>query len=297
MSEADQHLLQLIRAGDHDGWSQFVARFQGRLIAYATRQVGQTATAEDLVQETFVAFLKYINDYREECELESFLFQILRRRIVDHYRRQGRNKEVPACSFNASESPEIVQDPLQHAVAQDMHASWYARRSEARDGNERNLAAAVRALAAKLRAGEKFRDLKIAEGLFYAGRRNRELAEVLGTSENEISQVKYRLVKRLAQLVKDAGGTAADGCFSDESSSHMLTSVWESQRPSCPKRTTLGKFVLGILPADWDEFVDFHVNTLGCTFCSANLVELNSPSEADSANERLFSSTVGFLKT
>ncbi len=297
MSEADQHLLQLIRAGDHDGWSQFVARFQRRLIAYATRQVGQIATAEDLVQETFVAFLKGMTDFREECELESFLFQILRRRIIDHYRRQGRNKGVPACSFNAATSTEFAADPLQQAVAQDMHASWYARRNEARDNNQQNLAAAVRALTAKLHAGEKFRDLKIAEGLFYAGRRNRELAEVLGTSENEISQVKHRLVKRLSQLVNDAGGAAAEDFFNDESSSHLLTAVWESQRPSCPKRTTLGKFTLGILPSDWDEFVDFHVNILGCTFCNANLAELQSPTETNSVNERLFSSTVGVLQS
>ena len=297
MSEADQHLLQLIRAGDHDGWSQFVARFQRRLTAFATRHVGQIATAEDLVQETFVAFLKGMTDYREECELESFLFQILRRRIVDHFRRQGRNKEVPACSFSASTSTEFAADPLQQAVSQDMHASWYARRDEARDNTRRNLAAAVRVFAAKLHAGERFRDLKIAEGLFYAGRRNRELAEVLGTSENEISQVKHRLVKRLNQLVNEAGGAAGDEIFADESSSHLLTAVWESQRPSCPKRTTLGKFILEILPPGWDEFVDFHVNILGCTFCNANLAELQSPTETNSVNDRLFSSTVGFLKS
>ena len=297
MSEADQHLLQLIRAGDHDGWSQFVARFQRRLIAFATRQVGQVATAEDLVQETFIAFLKGMADYRSECDLESFLFQILRRRTVDHYRRQGRNKEIPACTFNGLGAADSAPDPLQQAVAQDMHASWYARRSEARDSDEQILAAAVREFASRLHVGEKFRDLKIAEGLFYAGRRNRELAQVLGTSENEISQVKLRLVKRLSQLVKAAGGSTKGEDPESEAFGHLLTSVWESQRPSCPKRTTLGKSVLGILPPEWEDFVEFHVNTLGCTFCIANLVELSSTGETKSANERLFTSTVGFLKT
>ena len=295
MSEADQHLLQLIRAGDQDGWSHFVARFQRRLIAFATRQVGQIATAEDLVQETFVAFLKAMPEYREECELESFLFQILRRRIVDHYRRQGRNKEVPACSFSAAMSLEF-EEAVPQTAAQDMHASWYARRNEDRDRNQKALATAIRLFASKLQTGEKFRDLKIAEGLFYAGRRNRELAEVMGTSENEISLVKHRLVKRLSQLVREAGGHASAESL-DSLSGSLLTSVWESQRPSCPKRTTLGKFTLGILPPEWEDFVDFHVNILGCSFCNANLAELETPSEADSVNDRLFSSTVGFLKS
>ena len=94
-------------------------------------------------------------DYRWECELESFLFPNSCCRIVDHYRRQGRNKEVPACGFNASASADSAPDRLQQAVAQDMHASWYARYNEARDSNEQGLAAAVREFAARLHAGEK----------------------------------------------------------------------------------------------------------------------------------------------
>ena len=95
MNEADEHLLSLIRQGDQEGWRQFVSRFQGRLIAFAERQVGQTASAEDLVQETFVGFLGSLAEYQSKCELESFLFQILRRRIIDHYRRQGKTREIP----------------------------------------------------------------------------------------------------------------------------------------------------------------------------------------------------------
>jgi len=293
MNEADQHLLQLIRSGDHDGWNQFIARFQRRLIAFATRQVDQAATAEDIVQETFVGFLKALSNYREDCELESFLFQILRRRIVDHYRRQGKNKEIPACSFNASTSTEATDDPLQQAVAPEMHASWYARRNESRDMNERSLSTAVRQLTARLQANEKFRDLKVAEGLFYAGCRNQELAEVLQVPEAEIRVVKHRLLKRLAELVQESGSS-----IDAESCSDLLTSVWETQRPGCPKRTTLGKFTLGILPPEWDDFTHFHVNVLGCTFCNANLAELDSTSDSNDSqatNDRLFSSTVGFI--
>ncbi len=298
MNEADQHLLQLTRSGDQDGWNQFITRFQRRLIAFATQQVDQFATAEDLVQDTFVGFLKAISDYREDCDLESFLFQILRRRIVDHYRRQGKNREIPACSFRSSQSTEVAENPLQQAVAPDMHASWYARRNEDRDIDEHLLSTAVHQLTTKLQAGEKFRDLKIAEGLFYAGCRNQQLAELLELPESEIRLVKHRLLKRLAQSIKDADRSAEVEGFTDEPFGGVLTSVWESQRPSCPKRTTLGKFTLGLLPPNWDTFVDFHVNTLGCTFCTANLAELDSAttqSYEKNTQDRLFTSTVGFL--
>ena len=297
MSEADQHLLELIRAGDHDGWNQFVGRFQRRLMGFARQQVGQETTAEDLVQETFVAFLKALDTYRQDCELESFLFQILRRRIVDYYRAQGRNREVPVCSFYGA-TADAADDPLQTAVTSHMQPSWYARRSETQESIQQALAGAVAQLASWLHSGRRFRDLKIAEGLFYAGIRNRDLATAMNVAENEVNLVKHRLVKRLKHSIAESDFRLDDSEPNDEWFRHLLITTWETQRPSCPKRSTLGKYTLGILPPDWDDFVHFHVKILGCTFCNANLDELSAAGvseETDSANERIFQSTVGFL--
>ncbi|MEZ6129269.1 MAG: RNA polymerase sigma factor [Planctomycetaceae bacterium] len=298
MNEADQHLLTLIQSGDHDGWIQFVARYQKRLMAFALRQVDQAATAEDVVQETFVGFLNAMASFRQQCELESFLFQILRRRIVDHYRRQGRSCEVSACALQPS-ATDPMDEALRQPAAQDMHASWYVRRDEANEADRQTLSTAIHRLADKLQSAEKLRDLKIAEGLFYAGLRNQELATALNCSESEISLVKHRLLKRLTQLVRDGSAEPPNSDCAAESPSDLLTSVWEDQRPTCPKRSTLGKFILGLLPADWHDFVDFHVNILACRFCEANLEELRTPEESlddKTRNDRLFHSTVGFLK-
>ena len=38
-------------------WSDFVSRYQGRLLRFARAKLPQRADAEDVVQETFVAFL------------------------------------------------------------------------------------------------------------------------------------------------------------------------------------------------------------------------------------------------
>ncbi len=291
MSEADRLLLTLIREGDQDGWCQFVARFQSRLVAYATRQVDQMATAEDLVQETFIGFLQSNQDYREQCELESFLFQILRRRIADHFRRIGQHREIPCCDFQSAETSS-------HA-SQDLTASTYARRSEQQHHDEAALATAVEQLANDLREAEKLRDLKIAEGLFYAQLRSVQIASLLNVSENEIAVVKRRLLERLARSVRSSISNLSAAPEEVLIASDMLTSVWETMRPSCSKRTTLGKYTLRILPCEWEDFVRFHVETLGCTFCNANLVDLSVTSESTakpSQHLRLFHSTIGFLK-
>ena len=64
-----------------------------------------------------------------------------------------------------------------------------------------------------------------------------------------------------------------------------LHQTWEDLRPSCPKRTTLGKFTLEILPPEWTDFVEFHVQELGCDYCRANLLELSEEMDANE-NER-----------
>ena len=290
MNEADEHLLTLVRAGDQEGWRQFVSRFQGRLLAFAEHQIRGQGSAEDLVQETFIGFLSALPRYQADCELESFLFQILRRRIVDHYRRQGKTREIPACQF----AGDATSDPLELTPDPGEDASQRLGSSEQQAAVTGALASALRSLADRLQSGQRFRDLKLAEGLFYAGRKNRELAQAIGVSENDVAVLKRRLIARLADDVRAVLGEA----HGSELSGDLLTEVWENQRPSCPKRSTLGKFSLGILPPDWEDYVSFHVSVLGCTFCNANLseLELQASNAASSREERLFQSTIGFFR-
>lgn len=294
MNEVDEHLLQLIDAGDQEGWRMFVDRFQRRLLAFASKRVDPAATAEDLVQETFLAFLSSRGNYRGDGELESYLFRILRRRIIDHYRRNGVMREFPVCDFLGTDAGFTFEA----ASASEPSASWYVRSTEQDEQAFVALSGAVNRLANFLQSGEKFVELKIAEGLFFARRRNQELATALGVSQNTVAVTKRRLIERLREDLQ-TGLESQEHSFDDETqATDLLSKVWESERPSCPKRTTLGKFTLGILPAKWNEYVKFHVETLRCSFCNANLDELNSnaaKSHDAESRERLFQSTIGFF--
>jgi len=183
-------------------------------------------------------------------------------------------------------------------ASNQLSASGYARNHEQYEEDKLSLAAAIEKLANELQKAEKFRDLKIAEGLFYAQLRSLELAKVLKISENEVAVVKRRMIERLAKSIQSMTKSSSDESMPDLIAANLLTIVWESMRPSYPKRTTLGKYTLKILPLDWDEFVRFHVDTLGCTFCNANLAELQTKYQAPevtSQHERFFNSTIGFL--
>src|SRR5439155_12770467 len=83
MSEADRYLLERIRQADGAAWSQLVGKFQGRLLAFARAQRVREADAEDYVQDTFLRFLRGLDSYRGDASLETYLFLLLRRRIID----------------------------------------------------------------------------------------------------------------------------------------------------------------------------------------------------------------------
>ncbi len=290
-------LIDAIRVGDAQAWSQLVAEYHGRLLAFARSQLGQESDAEDVVQETFVGLLKSLHSFRGEASLETWLFQILRRRVADQYRRVGARREVTLVPRGDSGTAVELSDLDRSA---DQSPSWYARREEQRAADLRTLSAAVSAVTGRLKSQQKFRDLIVFDLLFFAGRRNFEIAELVELEETAVAVLKHRFLRRVADDVSAATGDDAETSLGSAPSDELLTRVWEAARPTCPKRSTLGKFVLGTLAEEWDRYVAFHTSELGCGFCSANLNDLTSElnsaeASTESARHRILESTVGFL--
>ena len=71
-------------------------RYQGRLVAFARSRRLSDADAEDLVQETFVHFLRGLPAFRAQASVETYLFVILRRRVVEYFR----GRRLSACSLS-----------------------------------------------------------------------------------------------------------------------------------------------------------------------------------------------------
>ena len=285
-SDADRYLLERIRQSDGEAWSQLVGKFQGRLLAFARAQRVREADAEDYVQDTFLRFLRGLDAYRAEASLETYLFLLLRRRIIDAVR----GPRVHACAAGEGEDGAGGAD---QRASDDPSASWYVRRDEAREQERAALAKAMIALVESLREELNFRDLQLVEMLFYAQMRNEAIAGITGLDNKYIGLLKHRWIKQLrsqvAKVVKEAG---------EEGEDSLLSEIWEEYRPSCPKRTTLGGYLLGTLDEPWTQYIKFHVETLGCRFCTANLDDLRRETQGaqDAFRERVLQSTVGFFR-
>lgn len=105
--------------------------------------------------------------------------------------------------------------------------------------------------------------------------------------ENELRR-SNDLRHRLAQLIQQR-----------ENSVHSVGEIWRRGRLSCPSRSQLGSYLLGALERDAEDYVDFHVKTVGCRYCEANLADLeqsrDSADETEQRRRRFYQTSAGKL--
>jgi hypothetical protein len=80
---------------------------------------------------------------------------------------------------------------------------------------------------------------------------------------------------------------------------HTVGEIWRRRRLSCLSRSQLGGYVLGTASDSLADYVEFHLRTIGCRFCEANLQDLRDSSRTSSESARrrrkYFESSAGNL--
>lgn len=288
----DKDLLTGIRQGDSEAWSYIIDHYQGRLLRYARARLYRTSDAEDLVQETFLSFIKGFQGFRAECSIETYLYLLLRHEIVNRSRTRWAQSVCLLQDMTAT-----PHDSQSDAVARirDSKASvtQHVQQREDRQQQSQALTQALRTLVKRLRQKLNFQNLMIVDLVFFAGLSSKESARLLGINVGRIRVVKHRSLRHLQRDLL-ATYPKQDGAF--HCSDDLIRAVWTSQRLSCPKRSTLGTFLLQELDPGWYEYVDFHLTTLGCHFCRASFKDLqHQQDEQQDFRQRILASTIGFL--
>ncbi|MDT8347150.1 MAG: sigma-70 family RNA polymerase sigma factor, partial [Flavobacteriaceae bacterium] len=84
----------------------WVERYADFLFNYTITRVNDAVLAEDLIQETFIAGIKSMKNFKGEAAERTWLVSILKRKIIDHYRFSNSKKgkaEVKMSYLNPSE--------------------------------------------------------------------------------------------------------------------------------------------------------------------------------------------------
>jgi RNA polymerase sigma-70 factor (ECF subfamily) len=87
---ADELLMQRMAGGDRHALDAFYSRYGGLAIALAHRMIGERDSAQDVVQEAFVALWRRAADFdAARCAPRTWLIAIVRNRCIDELRRRA----------------------------------------------------------------------------------------------------------------------------------------------------------------------------------------------------------------
>ena len=290
-SEADIFLIEAVQQGDQSAWRQIIERYQGRLVNFARRMLAQRSDAEDIVQETFLGLLRSLPNYDKARSLETYLFAILRHKLHDYFRKL----------------PKGQRESLDHLGLDDAPSAWLTTETpsgllankENIESQRRALTEALRTYVEQCRGQQRFQELIVVEMLVVLGLRNKDVAEDLGLTQTAVAGIKFRVLDSWRKVARQS--TAAhDWSEADLARDSTVGRVWREEHISCLKRSTLGSFLLDVLDADWNTYIDFHVNQAACPVCRANLEDLREEESRDDnyrsqLSQRCFASSVGFL--
>jgi len=98
------------------------------------------------------------------------------------------------------------------------------------------------------------------------------------------------LREQLRQIIKD-----------QDRGEHSVGAVWRRQHLTCLSRDQLRNYLLGVLDAGENDFVAFHLQTIGCAFCMANLADLQAQQKGTDAEtkqrrKRFLQSSTGIVQ-
>lgn len=166
------------QSGDDAAYHQSLVLIAARLRGYLRRRLqGMPDDVEDLVQETLLALHLQRGTYDPAVPVTAWVFAIARHKLVDLWRRRGRREDLHDDLDSVDESGLV-------AVQQDGEA-------------QRDLGKLLLDLPQAQRQAIL---LTKVEGLSVA-----EASERTGVSVSALKVQVHRGLKRLAQMVKDAG--------------------------------------------------------------------------------------------
>lgn len=122
----DADVARLAQQGREAAFRELVRRYERPVFSLVFRMVRDSATAEDLAQDTFIKVLNHIDKYRPEFKFSSWLFKIANNVAIDHLRRRQLDTismdgspnaataaDVEATSFDIADKGESALDLME----------------------------------------------------------------------------------------------------------------------------------------------------------------------------------------
>lgn len=96
---------------------KWIDSYADYLFNYTIGRVNDVEIAKDLVQETFLAALRSAKNYKGDAAESTWLIAILKRKVIDHYRKSNSKKGRAEVRMDYSAHTDVQGDWLEEQVA------------------------------------------------------------------------------------------------------------------------------------------------------------------------------------
>lgn len=106
--QEDGDLLVRLRSGNEETFRELVRKHQASLVRVAQTFVGNRATAEEVVQDTWLAVIEGLADFEGRSSLKSWMFAILANKARSRAAREGRVIAAGSLNGEIEDQPPVV---------------------------------------------------------------------------------------------------------------------------------------------------------------------------------------------
>lgn len=176
MLENEIYIIKQAQSGNSEYFGLLYDHYLAAIYRFVFLKTGQKADTQDLVHEIFLNAWKNIEDYDHQGHpFSSWLYQIARNKVIDHYRTKKMNLDIDQVDEDAFKTVMVIEKNLDR---------------------EKNMELVQKALK---RLGEEQQTvliMRFVEDLSY-----KETANVLDKSEGAIRLIQHRAIQNLKKII------------------------------------------------------------------------------------------------
>lgn len=110
-SAEDLRLVEQLRLGDEAAFLFLINRYAGAMLYLAEVYVSARAIAEEVVQETWMAVLVGLGNFKGQSSLKTWIFRILTNQAITRAKREGRSIPFSSLSVPDPDHTESAVEP------------------------------------------------------------------------------------------------------------------------------------------------------------------------------------------
>lgn len=181
---SDEDLMRRTQQGDRQAFSLLYERYNGSVLSYLYRMLGNLEDVESIAQEVFLRAFRFAPTYRYPQKFSTWLFTITRNLAINSSRRRKRSPVRNVTELNL-EGVEMSGDPYQ-----------VAHRATDNVEKQEEIGRMLKALDDLPTDQKEVIVLGVFQDLSYA-----EMEEITGTKAVTLRSRMFHGLKRLARIV------------------------------------------------------------------------------------------------